>query len=191
MNQGDHQIDRATGYPAKEMLKLNSSRTVVGVGGIVRTSGGILLVRLTYSRYRGRFMFPGGKVDQGESLEAAVVREVREETGVDAEPDAIVAVRHRIDPHELNTYLVFEMRHTRGKPCAASPECDQVRVFSAEDLKRGDESIVPLVPEIAVPVLEGNHARLVANDAYRPVPPYNVQTFKIYGTGRPLPGESD
>ena len=172
------------------MPNQNLSRTVVGVGGIVRMSGGILLVRLTYSRYRGKFMFPGGKVDQGESLEAAVVREVREETGVDAEPEAIVAVRHRIDPHELNTYLVFEMRHTQGEPFAGSPECDQVRVFSAEDLKRGDESMVPLVPEIAVPVLEGNHVRLVANEGYRPVPPYNDQTFRLYGAGRPTTGES-
>ncbi len=166
-------------------------RTVIGVGGIVRISGGILLVRLAYSCHRGKFMFPGGKVDHGESLEAAIVREVREETGVDAEPEGIVAVRHRVDPDEINTYLIFEMRHLRGEPSVASPECDEVRVFAADDLRQPDHPFVPLAPEVALPVLEGRHVRLIANDGYTPSPPYNERTFRIYGSGTRASGKSD
>ncbi len=186
-----HPHDREARYAAGEMPQSPAPRTVVGVGGIVRMPGGILLVRLTYSRHRGKFMFPGGKVDQGESLEAAVVREVREETGVDAEPDGIVAVRHRVDPDELNTYLIFEMRHIRGQPYVASPESDEVRVFSADDLQRERDLLVSLVPEVARPVLEGKYARLDVNNSYTPSPPYDDQTFQIYGSGRRTSGESD
>lgn len=157
-------------------------RTVIAVGGVVRFDDGIVLVRLTYSRHRGKFMFPGGKVDPGESLEAALVREVREEAGIEAEPLGIVAVRHRVDPAELNTFVVFEMRHLSGEPRAVSPEADQVRVFGADDLRRNPKTFVSLVPEIALPVLDGTYTRLARNDDFAPAP-YGPDTFRIYGPG--------
>ncbi len=163
------------------MSRSSHVRTVIGVGGVVRLADGIVLVRLTYSRHRGKFMFPGGKVEHGESLEAALVREVREETGIEAEPDGIVAVRHRVDPDELNTYLIFEMHHVSGSPRAVSAEADVVRVFSADDLRRLPEDFVSLVPEIALPVLDGRYARLMPNDSYLPSSGYNRDTFRIFG----------
>jgi len=54
------------------MARPSGHRSVIAVGGVVRLGDGIVLVRLTYSRHRGKFMFPGGKVDPGESLEEAL-----------------------------------------------------------------------------------------------------------------------
>ena len=88
-------------------------RNVIGVGGILEYGDGIVLVRLNYSRHKGLFMFPGGKVEPGETLQGALVREVEEETGLVATPRRVVAVRHRVDQGELNTYLVFAMRYVR------------------------------------------------------------------------------
>ena len=170
------------------MSRSSHVRTVIGVGGVVRSGDGIVLVRLTYSRHRGKFMLPGGKVEHGESLEAALVREVREETGIEAEPDGIVAVRHRVDPDELNTFVIFEMRHVRGSPRVVSPEADEVRVFSADDLRRAPEDFVSLVPEIALPVLDGWYTRLLPNDGYLPRSGYDRDTFRIFGpSGRTVP----
>ena len=170
------------------MARHSGLRTVVAVGGVVRSGDGIVLVRLTYSRHRGKFMFPGGKVDPGESLEAALVREVREEAGIEAEPEGIVAVRHRVDPGELNTFVIFEMRHLSGQPRVVSPEADQVEVFSAADLRRTPGQFVSLVPEIALPVLDGTYTRLARNDRFAPSP-YGPDTFRVYGPrGRTAPG---
>jgi ADP-ribose pyrophosphatase YjhB (NUDIX family) len=55
----------------------------VAVGTVCRTEGGIVLLRRGIEPGYGRWVFPGGYVDRGETLEAAAVREAREEIGAD------------------------------------------------------------------------------------------------------------
>ena len=49
----------------------------------------ILLIRRSPDDFGG-WEGPGGSVEEGETLEEAVVREVREETGLDVEPERIL-----------------------------------------------------------------------------------------------------
>ena len=56
----------------------------VGVGAIAVDSGRLLLVRRATRPGAGQWSVPGGHVEPGETLAEAVVREVREETGLDA-----------------------------------------------------------------------------------------------------------
>jgi 8-oxo-dGTP pyrophosphatase MutT (NUDIX family) len=57
----------------------------VSAGGVVyRVAGGSLSVALVKVGPKGRWQLPKGIVDEGESPETTAVREVREETGVDA-----------------------------------------------------------------------------------------------------------
>lgn len=155
-------------------------RNIIGVGGVVRMGGGILLVRLTYSDIKGRFMFPGGKVDPGESLEAALIREVEEEAGVEAEPDGLVAVRHRVDPGELNTYLIFSMRYVGGEPRPNGRETDAVAVVDAERLQARPEQFASLVPEVALPVLAEMAHGLARQDHLPTHGRYSAETFQLY-----------
>lgn len=59
----------------------------IAVAGIVRSSDGrVLLLRRAKEPSRGRLGMPGGFVDHGETAEAALHREAREEAGVELEP---------------------------------------------------------------------------------------------------------
>jgi ADP-ribose pyrophosphatase YjhB (NUDIX family) len=57
----------------------------VAVGAVVvDRSGRVLLIQRAREPAAGSWTVPGGRVEQGESYEAAVLRELREETGLEA-----------------------------------------------------------------------------------------------------------
>lgn len=55
---------------------------IVSVGAIILDDDRVALVRRSKEPWRGLWTFPGGAVELGEPVRAAVVREAREETGL-------------------------------------------------------------------------------------------------------------
>jgi len=70
---------------------------VVGVGGVVVHEGRVLLIRRGKQPLYGRWVVPGGTVELGETLTEALVREMREETGLEVEPFELLTVFDRIE----------------------------------------------------------------------------------------------
>jgi ADP-ribose pyrophosphatase YjhB (NUDIX family) len=52
----------------------------------------VVLVRRAIEPGYGKWVFPGGYVDRGEEVQAAAVREAREETGLDVQLDRLINV---------------------------------------------------------------------------------------------------
>lgn len=71
-------------------------RPIVGVGGVVVHEGAVLLVKRAYEPLQGQWSLPGGAVELGETLVAAVQRELREETSLEVKILDIVEVFERI-----------------------------------------------------------------------------------------------
>ena len=58
-------------------------RPVIGVGGVIIDRGRTVLIRRGTEPLRGEWSIPGGTMEIGETLEEAVCRELREETGLE------------------------------------------------------------------------------------------------------------
>ncbi len=71
-------------------------RPFVGVGGVVIHKNRALLIRRGGEPLKGEWSIPGGLIEVGESLSQALRRELKEETGLDVEPLAIIEVFDRI-----------------------------------------------------------------------------------------------
>jgi 8-oxo-dGTP diphosphatase len=72
------------------------ARPIVGVGALIFDGDRILMAQRGKEPLKGSWSLPGGAVEVGETLEQAVRREVREETNLEIEPEAIFEVFERI-----------------------------------------------------------------------------------------------
>jgi ADP-ribose pyrophosphatase YjhB (NUDIX family) len=128
------------------------------VGAIVIHEGKVLLIKRGKEPLRGRWLVPGGTVELGETLEEAVVREVREETGLEVRPREIVLVFDRIDRREgrvVYHYVIVDYLcdYVAGIPRAAS-DAEDVALVSRADLP------AYALPEKALAVVEDGFRRV-------------------------------
>jgi ADP-ribose pyrophosphatase YjhB (NUDIX family) len=74
-----------------------SAAPQVAVGAVVLRERELLLVRRGHGPAAGEWSIPGGRVEFGEGLHEATVREVREETGIDVVIDRFLGWVERIE----------------------------------------------------------------------------------------------
>ena len=71
-------------------------RPVLGVGALIFNRDKILLIERGKEPMKGLWSLPGGVVETGETLERGIIREVREETGLDVKPLKVLEIFERI-----------------------------------------------------------------------------------------------
>jgi 8-oxo-dGTP diphosphatase len=117
---------------------------VVGIGGVVIENGRALLIRRGTEPLKGQWSIPGGTLELGESLQEGVVRELREETGLEVRVVEVIEVFDRIFPGDGEAAFVKGMKprfhfvivdylcaRASGEPCAGSDVTDVA--FAGED----------------------------------------------------------
>lgn len=104
-------------------------RPVLGVGALIIEGDSILLVQRGKEPLRGYWSLPGGAVETGEKLAAAIAREVLEETALTVEAGEVAEIFERIMPDadggaEYHYVLIdYLCRIVSGTPCAGDDSC--------------------------------------------------------------------
>lgn len=68
------------------------ARPIVGVGALILKDGKLLLIKRGAKPGQGKWSIPGGLVELGERVQDAVIREVKEECGLDIEIEKLIDV---------------------------------------------------------------------------------------------------
>lgn len=138
-------------------------RSLVAVYAVVMNERNeILLLRRANTGYRdGYYDLPAGHLEEGETLRQATLRELKEETGLEAHEDDLefLELLHRFSADRVYLDVFFRVQTWVGEAAIKEPEkCDHLGWFSVDAL-----------PEMIVP-----HHRLVIDDratkaAYREI----------------------
>ena len=121
------------------------ARTIVNA--LLVRENKVLLARRSPGRkaYPNLWSFPGGHVEQDETLEQALVREAREEIGI--VPVSYAAVDRIPDPNMPATYHMFLVTGWEGEPTILDDEHTELRWFSPETaLKLADLALEEYCP---------------------------------------------
>lgn len=112
----------------------------VGVAGVIwNDAGQVLLIRRTKPPRAGQWSLPGGRLERGETLIAGLMREIREETGLEVEMLGLAGVAEIVDDTTLGgpgghyVLIDYSVRAVSGTAQAASDATDATW-FAYEDL---------------------------------------------------------
>ena len=140
----------------------------IGVGGAVVKDDRLLLVRRLSRRGRGNWQIPGGFVEQNETMEIAVIREVEEEAGVTASVQGVLGIRNRYDEEGGNSlYIVMRLSPRSGNPNPDMKEVDQAKYFRLSEIQ-ALEQISPVNIEVAQRALTQDYNLLFAQTIDQP-----------------------
>jgi ADP-ribose pyrophosphatase YjhB (NUDIX family) len=110
----------------------------VRVTGVVIEDGRILLLNQDTDTGRS-WSLPGGKVEEGEPLATALVREMREETGLDVEPGRLLYICDHLPGNGTHVvHLTFEARRTGGTVGAVTEGADTRPIHGVEFVALAD-----------------------------------------------------
>ncbi|MBJ3776683.1 NUDIX hydrolase [Acuticoccus mangrovi] len=128
-----------------------SLRPVVAAIAIVLREGRVLLVQRANPPDAGRWGFPGGKIEGGETVREAAVRELKEETGIVGEAQSVLTALDAFDRDgqgRLRRHFVLVAvvcRWITGEPAADDDALD-ARWFPLAELEAG---MLPLSIDVA------------------------------------------
>src|SRR5947209_12802661 len=99
-------------------------RPVASVGVVALCGDSVLLVRRDKEPYRGKWSFPGGSIEPGETSREAARREALEETGIEVELLDVADVLDSVHPPEGGRpgyhYVIIDFL---AVPAGATPDC--------------------------------------------------------------------
>jgi mutator protein MutT len=137
-------------------------RPLLGVGAIIVRDEQILLVRRSNPPMQGEWSIPGGLVETGETTREAIIREVREETGLEIEIVKLAEVFERIvrdrDSRVQYHYVLIDYvcRATTGEAHAAS-DVSEVRWVNTDRLEK-----LAVAPETCEVIRKALHSGSIA-----------------------------
>ena len=157
----------------------NGPKSVAGVvcdlGVAARTvvDGKILLVKEARGSFQNCWGLPKGCVDDGESPEAAVLRELEEETGLHGSIVGLSAVRSTFSRNLPAVFLCYDVNVESTDTNESSDEINEIKWASLNELKNFDW-VSQTMHNLALDALSGNRMSIKSTRPLSKKEVYNV-----------------
>lgn len=98
-------------------LKKIPTMIPVAAVALVNSADHVLMQQRRFGRaHGGLWEFPGGKVEPAETLESALLREIREELGIALDPASLRPINFAASPDDPYVVLLYICRAWQGEP---------------------------------------------------------------------------
>jgi len=121
-------------------MKVNEPK--VTVCAIIEKGGKVLLTKRNAEPFKDRWCLPGGHVDFGETAEDAVIREVKEETGLDFGPEFFDYFDEIIEKLNWHAVVLAFCGSAEGEIKKCEKEVSDIKWFSVGDAVKMDLAFI-------------------------------------------------
>ncbi len=112
-----------------------TERPVPCVGVVCLRGGQVLLIRRSKAPLKGQWSLPGGRMEMGEGAAQGALRELKEETGVEAELLGLVDVVDHFHDGGQMILIDYAARWTSGEPKAGDDAAEACFVAVDEAMR--------------------------------------------------------
>ncbi len=119
----------------REVLRRRYRNPMITVDGVLMIDGQLVLIRRGRDPFKGLLALPGGFVDYGERVEEAILRELREETGMEGRIIDVIGIYSapERDPRGHTISIVFHLAPSGGS-LKAGDDADAVGLYDPSEL---------------------------------------------------------
>ncbi len=153
----------------------------LAVSGLVVTNDGRwLFVKKKYSGLKGKWSLPAGFVNEGETIDEAVKREVLEETGITAHVKGVIGIRSGVIHDEISDNMIIFLLEPEGEEITVQEEeLSEVAFLHPKDIAY-DQNTSILIRYL----LEGNIGPILEMDmTLNPGKQFGYTAYHVFTAG--------
>ena len=147
-------------------------------GLVISSEGHWLVVKKRYGGLKGKWSLPAGFVDEGETADEAVIREVKEETGISCTVKGLIGLRTGVISEEISdNLLVFLLEPlAEGTIKHQENELYEARFISPEELLHEKDASIMLHYLLSLE----KTATIPGYDGLNPGNQFNYSAYKLF-----------
>lgn len=162
-------------------MKKDRGKVWIGVAGVViNEKQEWLVVKKTYSGLKGVWSLPAGFVQVGETADEAVLREVKEETGIDCEVTGLIGFRSGVIREEISDNMAIfccRILDPSQSITIQEEEISEAKWLTIQELK-DSEDVSVMLKEMATQELI-NH-QLIKKEGINPGDIFEYSAYKLF-----------
>ena len=101
--------------PTEQYNQIAELIPIASVEAVIQIDGAFLFLKRNNQPAKGEWWFPGGRIKKGETLQEALHREVKEETGLTVTQYKLINVYSRVFPQRHDITIAYHCRTEKQK----------------------------------------------------------------------------